>query len=78
MLEQSVPEGLQPMEGTHAGAVHEELQPNTFVFRFFPLRGSNDLCVCGPCSFFSEYKPPRFHGNNPSNSTVLVVPLKVN
>ena len=27
MLEQSVPEGLQPMEGTHAGAVHEELQP---------------------------------------------------
>ena len=29
MLEQSVPEGLHPVEGhmTHAGAVHEELQP---------------------------------------------------
>ncbi|KAK4807207.1 hypothetical protein QYF61_024327 [Mycteria americana] len=27
MLEQSVPEGLHPMERTHAGAVHEELQP---------------------------------------------------
>jgi len=26
-LEQSVPEGLHPMEGTHAGAVCEELQP---------------------------------------------------
>ena len=26
-LEQSVPEGLQLVEGTHAGAVHEELQP---------------------------------------------------
>ena len=25
MLEQ--PEGLNPVEGTHAGAVHEELQP---------------------------------------------------
>ena len=24
-LEQSVPEGLHPVEGTHAGAVHEEL-----------------------------------------------------
>lgn len=24
---QSVPEGLQPMEGSHAGALHEELQP---------------------------------------------------
>jgi len=27
MLEQSVPEGLHPMERTHAGAVHQELQP---------------------------------------------------
>ncbi|GAB0181827.1 zinc finger and BTB domain-containing protein 5 [Grus japonensis] len=27
MLEQSAPEGLHPMEGTHTGAVHEELQP---------------------------------------------------
>jgi len=27
MLEQPVPEGLHPMEGTNAGAVHEELQP---------------------------------------------------
>jgi len=27
MLEQSFPEGLHPVEGTHAGAVHEELQP---------------------------------------------------
>jgi len=27
MLEQSVPERLQPMEGTHAGEVHEELHP---------------------------------------------------
>ena len=27
MLEQSVPEGLYPMERTHAGAVCEELQP---------------------------------------------------
>jgi len=27
MLEQPVPEGLHPMEGTHAGAVCEELQP---------------------------------------------------
>ena len=27
MLEQSVPEGLHAMEGTHAGAVCEELQP---------------------------------------------------
>ncbi|KAK4830648.1 hypothetical protein QYF61_012491 [Mycteria americana] len=27
MLEQSVPEGLHPVEGTHAGAVHEELPP---------------------------------------------------
>jgi len=27
MLEQPVPEGLHPVEGTHAGAVHEELQP---------------------------------------------------
>jgi len=27
MLEQPVPEGLHPMEGTHAGAAHEELQP---------------------------------------------------
>ena len=26
-LGQSVPEGLQPMEGTHAGTVREELQP---------------------------------------------------
>lgn len=26
-LEQSVPEGLHPVEGTHARAVHEELQP---------------------------------------------------
>jgi len=26
-LEQPVPEGLHLMEGTHAGAVHEELQP---------------------------------------------------
>ena len=26
-LEQYVPEGLQPTEGTHAGAVCEELQP---------------------------------------------------
>ena len=25
MLEQSVPEGLHPVEGTHAGAVHREL-----------------------------------------------------
>ena len=25
-LEQAVPEGLHPMEGTHAVAVHEELQ----------------------------------------------------
>jgi len=25
-VEQPVPEGLHPMEGTHAGAVHEELQ----------------------------------------------------
>ncbi|GAB0204569.1 zinc finger and BTB domain-containing protein 5 [Grus japonensis] len=27
MLEQSGPEGLHPVEGTHAGAVGEELQP---------------------------------------------------
>jgi len=27
MLEQPVPEGLHPVEGTHAQAVHEELQP---------------------------------------------------
>jgi len=27
MLEQPVPEGLHPVEGTHAGAVCEELQP---------------------------------------------------
>ena len=27
MLEQSGPEGLHPMEGTHTGAVLEELQP---------------------------------------------------
>jgi len=27
MLEQSVPEGLHPVEGTHSGAVCEELQP---------------------------------------------------
>jgi len=27
MLEQSAPEGLHPIEGTHAGAVREELQP---------------------------------------------------
>jgi len=27
MLEQSVPEGLHPVEKTHAGAVLEELQP---------------------------------------------------
>ncbi|GAB0188323.1 hypothetical protein GRJ2_001297600 [Grus japonensis] len=27
MLEQSGPEGLHPAEETHAGAVHEELQP---------------------------------------------------
>ncbi|OPJ73590.1 hypothetical protein AV530_005913 [Patagioenas fasciata monilis] len=27
MLEQSVPEGLYPMERTHAGEVHKELQP---------------------------------------------------
>ena len=27
MLEQSVPEGLHPVDGTHAGAVREELQP---------------------------------------------------
>jgi len=27
MLEQPVPEGLHPMEVTHAGAVREELQP---------------------------------------------------
>jgi len=26
MLEQSIPEGLHPMEGTHTGAVCEELQ----------------------------------------------------
>jgi len=26
-LEQLVPLGLHPVEGTHAGAVHEELQP---------------------------------------------------
>ncbi|GAB0185918.1 zinc finger and BTB domain-containing protein 5 [Grus japonensis] len=26
-LEQSAPEGLHPVEGTHAGAAHEELQP---------------------------------------------------
>lgn len=26
-LEQSVPKGLHPMEGTHTEAVHEELQP---------------------------------------------------
>jgi len=26
-VEQPVPEGLHPMEGTHAGAVREELQP---------------------------------------------------
>ncbi|GAB0187733.1 hypothetical protein GRJ2_001238600 [Grus japonensis] len=26
-LEQSAPEGLHPVEGTHAGAVGEELQP---------------------------------------------------
>ena len=26
MLEQSVPEGLHPMDRTHTGAVHEELQ----------------------------------------------------
>jgi len=27
MVEQPVPKGLHPMEGTHGGAVHEELQP---------------------------------------------------
>jgi len=27
MLEQPVPEGLHPVEGTHAGAVREELHP---------------------------------------------------
>ena len=27
MLEQSIPEGLHPVERTHAGAVCEELQP---------------------------------------------------
>jgi len=27
MLEQSVPEGLHPVKGTHAGAAIEELQP---------------------------------------------------
>ncbi|PKU45188.1 hypothetical protein llap_4489 [Limosa lapponica baueri] len=27
MLEQSVPEGLHPVERTHAEEVHEELQP---------------------------------------------------
>jgi len=27
MLERPVPEGLYPVEGTHAEAVHEELQP---------------------------------------------------
>jgi len=27
MPEQSVPEGVHPMEATHSGAVHEELQP---------------------------------------------------
>ena len=27
MLEQPVPEGLYPVEGTHAGAVREQLQP---------------------------------------------------
>jgi len=27
MLEQPVPEGLHPVEGTHAGTISQELQP---------------------------------------------------
>lgn len=35
MLDQCFPEGLHPMEGSHAGAVHEELRLEKFVKGFF-------------------------------------------
>lgn len=59
-------------------AVHKKKNVLLFVFKFFPFQASNELCVCSACSFFSEYKPPRFHGNKPCNSAVLEVALEVN
>jgi len=47
MLEQPVPEGLHPMERTHAGAVYEELQPmgrthvGEFCGELSPVRGTS-------------------------------------
>jgi len=48
-MEQPVPEGLHPMEGTHAGAVREELQPvgrthvGEFCEELSPVRGTFTL-----------------------------------
>lgn len=41
MLQQSAPEALHPMEGTQAGAAHEELQP---------VRRSHVVESCGELS----------------------------
>ncbi|KAK4828265.1 hypothetical protein QYF61_024872, partial [Mycteria americana] len=43
MLEQSVPEGLHTVEGTHAGAVREELQPTNPRPKKVAVRDSNLL-----------------------------------
>jgi len=43
-LEQPIPEGLHPVEGTHIGTVHEELQPvgRTHVCgELSPVRGTS-------------------------------------
>jgi len=48
-LEQPVPEGLHPVEGTHAGAVREELQPigrthaGEVCGALSPVRGTSTL-----------------------------------
>ena len=55
-LEQPVPEGLHPVEGTHAGAVHEELQPmgrthiGEVCGELSPVRGTS-RCSRGEESF---------------------------
>ncbi|GAB0180894.1 AN1-type zinc finger protein 5-like [Grus japonensis] len=61
MLEQSVPEGLYPVEGTHAGAVGEELQPEgrTHVAE---VRGGLSPMGGTPCCFLS--RPCRGGGVN--------------
>jgi len=49
MLEQPVPEGLHPMEGTHTGAVCEELQPLA-LGKFVEKGRTHNGEVCGELS----------------------------